>query len=59
MSNTLHFSLVNSSKGTPNIIEINDTYILSYPCSSSIDCTPYKTTLSPGSYHIELYGASG
>ena len=55
----LEFSLVDPSKGVLNISEVNETYVLSYPCSSVIDCTPYKTTLSPGSYYVELYGASG
>ena len=55
----IEFSLVDPSKGILNVSEVNETYVLSYPCFSIMDCTPYKTTLSPGSYYVELYGASG
>ena len=55
----LSFALVDESKGEINVTETDGKYILEYPCPNSWDCTPYKTTLSPGTYHIELYGASG
>ena len=33
--------------------------IIPYPCSLSCSCNPYHITFTPGSYFIELYGASG
>lgn len=62
MPNDIHFHLEDASLGAVNIT-VNETslkkYILYYPCSSNIVCTPYIAFLRRGFYKFELYGAAG
>ena len=36
-----------------------NTYVLSYPCTSTNECENYFSFFPPGRYIISLYGASG
>lgn len=59
----LSFNLEAPAKGRRNISEsVKDgfkIYTLNYPCQSNSDCTPYSTTLPPGNFKFEVFGASG
>ena len=59
MSLEINFSLVKPELGEPLISKVNISYELFYPCLNSVNCTAYKAVLEPGTYFIELYGASG
>lgn len=48
---------INGSKFTP--IVHRGTYFIKYPCSSKSACFPVITTLTPGSYLLETWGAQG
>ena len=54
------FKFLGSSNKLSNApICLNDSIVVRYPCSSSISCSPFSVFFSPGSYYVELYGASG
>ena len=59
ISNFVKFALVDSKKGDINATKTRKSVTLRYPCSSKIVCTPYKLTLSPGSYQFECWGSKG
>ena len=42
-----------------HVEEKKNQYILSYPCGSSSTCSNYFADFPPGTYLIELFGASG
>jgi hypothetical protein len=52
------FRLFNEDLGTSNVSKQGNSYLLSYPCSSTNNqCTPYVSTLPRGKYRFELWGA--
>lgn len=59
----LSFNLENPASGSIKVTEQIEngirTYILNYPCSSNLTCTPYITTLPTGKYKFEVIGAGG
>ena len=59
MSIDINFSLADPELGSLNINRLNNSIELLYPCSDQINCTCYKGVFDPGTYFVELYGASG
>jgi hypothetical protein len=61
ISRFVNYKLMDSSKGTVKVYESIDgkALLFDYPCTSSSDCTPYKLTLSKGTYLFECWGANG
>ena len=60
----MNFQLYDTNAGQPKVTNVTTAdlvvvYILLYPCSSSTSCTPYTTTLQPGKYKFEVFGAGG
>lgn len=59
----LSFNLENPGSGSIKVTEQKEdkykSYILNYPCSSNLTCTPYITTLPTGKYKFEVIGAGG
>ena len=41
------------------IIRNQTSLLIPYPCEDSTECAPYKISFPPGTFYIELYGASG
>ena len=59
MFQQIEYSLYDETFGKSNVSVDNNRYIFYYPCKSSSECTNYELVLNPGTYLIELYGASG
>ena len=54
---SLHGNLPNAIEKVYNVFP--GRYEFMYPCDERDNCEPYKVTLSPGKYQIELWGANG
>ena len=53
-------SLLNNSLGNiSKEIVADNSFVLNYPCTNKIDCTPYVLKLSKGKYKFECWGAIG
>ena len=55
----VNFELQYNNLGTSNALIKRKHIVLKYPCSNTSKCTPYKITLSPGTYKIECWGSKG
>ena len=54
----IRYSIVDKNIGFENVEKIDSrTFLFSYPCNSSFDCSPYEVILPHGIYQIECYGA--
>ena len=45
--------------GIPNTFIEGNVAKFDYPCSTTLECSPYKVFFLPGKYKFELYGAQG
>lgn len=56
---SVKFSVYNTTRGSANVVHHSKRYTFYSPCSSKEECTPYKVTLSSGTYKFEAWGSSG
>ena len=56
---SVKFSVLNTTRGNENVVQHIKKYLFYSPCENSEECTPYKVTLSAGTYKFEAWGSSG
>ena len=56
---SVKYSVFNTTRGNANVVEHHKKYLFYSPCADKEECTPYKVTLSPGTYKFEAWGSSG
>ena len=56
---SVKFSVYNTTRGNANVVEHYKKYLFYSPCAGSEECTPYKVTLSSGTYKFEAWGSAG
>ena len=57
--NSENFFLFNDTVGTKKVETFGNSVILNYPCNKSSSCTYYYSSLDPGTYAFEVWGAQG
>ena len=56
----VHFSLVDSTWEPVVQYSKRNSFVLAYPCGNEMyQCSPYKLTISPGTYKLECWGSKG
>ena len=56
---SVKYSVYNTTRGNVNVVQHYKKYLFYSPCADSKDCTPYKVTLSSGTYKFEAWGSAG
>ena len=59
INNFVKFEIKDNELGTPEASIKRNSIVFKYPCSDADVCSPYKITLSPGTYKIECWGSKG
>ena len=60
IDNFVEVKLLDENVGSIEISQqTKKSFVLHYPCSSDITCTPYVLTLQKGSYKFECWGSAG
>ena len=56
---SVKYSVYNTTRGNVNVVKHNKKYLFYSQCSNKEECTPYKVTLSSGTYKFEAWGSAG